>query len=100
MVNKKRIAFIGFGQCGSNIVSIAEKRGYLSAIVNTSSDDLNSASVKSISNKLLLGSEGGAGKNRKSAQLDVKQNYEEFIKFFKSKVMNKNLKLVYLVFSL
>ena len=39
---KEQIGILGVGQCGGNIVSLFEQKGYECAYVNTSMEDLNS----------------------------------------------------------
>ena len=39
---KEQMGILGVGQCGGNIVSLFEQKGYECAYVNTSMEDLNS----------------------------------------------------------
>jgi len=95
MGNVIKIGFIGIGQCGSNIAEIAELYGYRTAICNTSPEDLDSITL--IKNKVLLGSNGGAGKDRRMAKQDAKENYEKIVNLIKEKFNGINM--IYFVFS-
>lgn len=98
---KNKLAFVGIGQCGGNVIVQAETRGFLTGAINTSPEDLNAPSMRIINNKLLLGKNGGAGKDRKIAKKDVKEHYEEIIDFIKTRIISPNpdLEIIYLVFS-
>lgn len=94
---KENIGFLGLGAGGSNICEVAESLGYRTAIMNTSPEDLES--IKSIKNKLLIGNNGGAGKNRTTAKQEVKKYYKDIIEFVKTKFSDEKINLVYLTFS-
>lgn len=98
---KKKIAFCGIGQCGGSVISEAEKKGFITGAMNTSPEDLDSVSMRIINNKLLLGKNGGCGKDRKIAKNDVKKYHTEIVEFIKTNFIkpNPNLELIYLVFS-
>lgn len=92
-----KIGFLGIGACGNNICEIADQNGYNACIMNTSPEDLGSISGILDTSKLLIGTNGGCGKNRKLAQEDVKNSYKNIINFVKDKFSNCNL--IYVVFS-
>lgn len=92
-----KIGFLGIGQAGSNICETAELSEYRTAIINTSPEDLDS--IKLVSNKLLLGKNGGAGKDRRISKADFKKNYNDVIKFVSDKFSDKDIEIVYVVFS-
>jgi cell division GTPase FtsZ len=73
--NKFKIGFIGVGAAGCNIADVADIYGYRTACLNTSPEDL--ASIKLVKNKILLGSNGGAGKDRSLAKKDAKIDYRK-----------------------
>lgn len=95
MESKIKIGFIGLGQCGSNIAEIAEIYGYRTAICNTSPEDLES--IQLVKNKVLLGSNGGAGKDRKMAKKDAKDNYRLIVDLIEDKF--DEIDMIYFVFS-
>lgn len=98
---KNKIGFVGIGQCGGNVIVQGEVRGFVTGAMNTSPEDLNAQAMRIINNKLLLGKNGGCGKERKIAKTDVKHYHEQIIDFIKTKIIgpNPDLELVYLVFS-
>lgn len=98
---KNKIGFVGIGQCGGNVIVQGEIRGFVTGAMNTSPEDLNAQAMRIINNKLLLGKNGGCGKERKIAKKDVKAYHEQIIEFIKTKIIgpNPDLELVYLVFS-
>lgn len=61
---KEQIGILGVGQCGGNIVSLFEQKGYECAYVNTSMEDLNS--LKNAKYKMHVKGGEGASKNRKA----------------------------------
>ena len=61
---KEQIGILGVGQCGGNIVSLFEQKGYECAYVNTSMEDLNS--LKNAKYKIHVKGGEGASKNRKA----------------------------------
>jgi cell division GTPase FtsZ len=92
-----KVGFLGIGQAGSNICEIAELYNYRTAIMNTSPEDLES--IQLINNKLLVGSNGGAGKDRRIAKSDVKGDYKQISKFVSDKFIGDDIELIYVVFS-
>ena len=95
MESKIKVGFIGLGQCGSNVTEIAELYGYRTAVCNTSPEDLES--IELVKNKVLLGTNGGAGKDRKLAKKDAKENYNKIVTLVKEKF--ENIDMIYFVFS-
>jgi tubulin-like protein CetZ len=92
-----KVGFLGVGQAGSNIAEIAELYEYRTAIINTSPEDLES--IQLIQNKLLVGRNGGAGKDRKVAKGDVKGDYKRITEFVADKFKDEEIELIYVVFS-
>ena len=99
-----KIGFVGIGGCGGNIAEVAYYQNNQVAIVNTSIQDINAVSV--INNKYLLGTDGGAGKDRRNAKNDMKTidkangkpeivNVAEFI----VDKIGKDIDFTYLIFS-
>ena len=95
MANK--IAFLGLGQCGSNICEVAEKSGYKTGVINTSPEDLSALQL--VKNKFLVGLEGGSAKDRRIAKNEVKTFYNDIINFVKCNFSDPEIGLIYLVFS-
>ena len=95
MSEKIKIGFIGLGQCGSNIAEIAELYSYRTAVCNTSPEDLEA--IELIKNKVLLGSNGGAGKDRRLAKKDAKENYTKVVNLINEKF--QGIEMVYFIFS-
>jgi len=93
--SKIKIGFIGVGAAGSNIAEIAELYGYRTAVCNTSPEDLDA--IQLIKNKVLLGTNGGAGKDRKMAKKDAKLNYEQIVNLVKDKF--EGIDMIYFIFS-
>ena len=93
--SKLKVGFIGIGQAGNNIADVAELFGYRTAVCNTSPEDLES--VQLVKNKVLLGSNGGAAKDRKMAKRDAKDNYNKIVDLIKNKFNGINM--IYFVFS-
>lgn len=92
---KNKVGFLGIGAAGSNICEIAELYGYRTSVINTSPEDL--AAIQLIQNKLLVGKQGGAGKDRRIAKGEVKGNFQEIAEFVADKF--KEIELIYVVFS-
>jgi len=92
------VGFIGVGQAGGNIADIADTFGYTACIMNTSPEDLSSITNIMNTSKLLIGSNGGCGKNRALAKADVKSSYKNIINFVREK-FDDDIDLVYVVFS-
>jgi cell division GTPase FtsZ len=92
-----KVGFLGIGQAGSNICEVAELYQYRTAIINTSPEDLES--IQLINNKLLVGTNGGAGKDRKIAKSDVKDDYKSIVGFVNDKFRSEDVELIYVVFS-
>lgn len=84
---KDRISFIGIGQCGGNIASVASELGYKTGAINTSEEDLNSDRLKSIPHKMVIGTVGGCAKERKLGQKIVKEEYQSIIDFIGDKFL-------------
>ena len=59
---REQIGVLGLGQCGGNIATLLENKGYTSVYVNTSIEDLNS--IKGV-HKIHIPHSEGAAKNRK-----------------------------------
>lgn len=92
-----KIGFLGIGAAGANICEVAESLNYRTAIVNTSPEDLEA--VKLVKNKLLLGIQGGAGKDRRIAKQEVRSFHREIVNFVEDKFYEKDIDLIYVVFS-
>lgn len=90
-----KVGFVGVGAAGGNICDVAAASGYVTAAINTSQEDLDS--LKVVQNKLRVGSNGGAGKDRKIAKDDLKQDHKKIINFVKEKFRSNEM--VYVVFS-
>lgn len=100
MANKNmKIAFLGIGQAGGNICDVASINGYNAAIMNTSQEDLDSIESIQSNYKLLIGNNGGAGKDRGLAKSDVKLDYKKIISFVKECFASSDIKMIYVVFS-
>ena len=95
MANK--IAFLGLGQCGSNICEVAERSGYKTGVINTSPEDLSA--LKLVKNKFLVGIEGGSAKDRRIAKTELKAFYDDIVNFVKCNYIDPEIELVYVVFS-
>ena len=93
--SKIKVGFVGIGQAGSNVAEIAELYGYRTAVCNTSPEDLDA--IQLIKNKVLLGTNGGAGKDRKMAKKDAKLNYDQIVNLIKDKF--DGIDMIYFVFS-
>lgn len=92
-----KVAMLGLGQAGSNICEIAELYQYRTAIMNTSPEDLES--IQLVKSKLLVGRNGGAGKDRRVAKSDVKGYFKEITAFVNDKFRDSDIEMIYLVFS-
>lgn len=104
---KDRICFIGIGQCGGNIASVAANRGYVTGAINTSDEDLNAPNMDKIPYKLTIGKVGGCGKERKLGQQIVKSEYKDIVSFIQKNFLNDlkaleskgQKKIIYVCFS-
>lgn len=98
---KKRMALVGIGQAGGNVIVSAERRGFITGAMNTSPEDLYSEVLSIVKNKLLLGKNGGCGKDRNIAKNDVKAYYQDIVGFIKTNILEPNpeVELVYITFS-
>lgn len=94
-MNNNRILFIGIGQCGNNIVSEFETRGYNTVAINTSELDLKTVDVE---NKYKIPGASGCARDRKKALSFLKQSYNKIITTIENKFSEQDM--VYLVFSL
>lgn len=95
---KLTLGFIGAGQFGCNVCEVAEANNYRTCIINTSDEDLRSARL--VTSKYLLGTKGGAGKNRDSVKADLKANYKEVLEFTHRKFdFDGKEDIIYVVFS-
>jgi len=90
-----KVGIFGIGACGSNIAELGDKKGYTTAIMNTSQEDLDSISL--VKNKLLLGEQGGCGKDRAIGKSEVKSHYKSIIQFVKTKFYDCDI--IYITFS-
>ena len=74
-----KFAFVGSGQGGSRIAETFNKLGYKRVCaVNTAAQDLATCSI---SNKLKIGNESGAGKDREVARAVIKEQREDILDF-------------------
>lgn len=98
---KKRMALVGIGQAGGNVIVSAERRGFITGAMNTSPEDLYSEALSIVKNKLLLGKNGGCGKDRNIAKNDVKAYHQDIVGFIKTNILEPNpeVELVYITFS-
>lgn len=79
-----KFAIVGVGQGGSRIAETFWKLGYRRvSVINTASQDLKSINIPE-ENKLLLGSTGGAGKNREKAKSIFEDSREDILDFLKN----------------
>lgn len=92
-----KIGFIGVGQAGSNVCEVAETLGYKTLVVNTSPEDLDSLQL--VNNRLLVGRQGGSGKDRNIAKRELKEKYKEVAAFVAQRFQNSEIELIYVVFS-
>lgn len=92
---KNKIGFLGVGAAGSNVCDIAELYGYRTSVINTSPEDLEAVQI--VQNKLLVGNQGGAGKDRRLAKGEVKGHFEDITRFAADKF--KDTEMIYVVFS-
>lgn len=99
MMNK--IALLGIGQCGGNICVSGQESGLIVGVMNTSPEDLYADSLKLIKNKLLLGNNGGCGKDRNIAKNDVKTYHKDIVEFVREYILEPNpeLEIIYVTFS-
>lgn len=76
-----RFAFVGSGQGGSRIAETFHKLGYKrTCAVNTAAQDLATISIP---NKLKIGNESGAGKNRDVAKEVIAQQREDILDLYR-----------------
>lgn len=88
-----RMAFIGAGQGGSNLVDYFWKLGYRRALaINTAAQDMKSLKM-SKSNQYVMEGYDGAGKNPKVGMQAAKDNYENILRRF-HKCFGKNVEHV------
>lgn len=73
---KRRILIVGAGQCGGNIANGLAEKGYLAYAINTSGEDLNSASSISDDFKYHIPNSGGCGGNRNKSKQLMKHSYK------------------------
>lgn len=92
-----KIGFLGIGAAGANICEVAEGLNFHTAIMNTSPEDLDA--IKLVKNKLLLGIQGGAGKDRRIAKQEVRSFHRDILNFVENKFYEKDIDLIYVVFS-
>ena len=99
MINK--IALLGIGQCGGNVCASGQQGGLITAVMNTSPEDLYADSLKMVKNKLLLGENGGCGKDRNIAKADVKKYHKVIVEFVKEFILDPNpeVEIIYVTFS-
>ena len=74
---KEQIGILGVGQCGGNIASLFEQKGYECAYINTSMEDLNS--LKNAKYKIHVKGGEGASKNRKAVLQLAAESIENII---------------------
>lgn len=89
-----KIGFVGIGACGGNICEIAELYEYRTVVINTSQDDLDSLQL--VKNKLLLGSNGGSGKDRNLSKENLKEYHVKMTNFIKDR-FDDDIEIIYLV---
>ena len=76
-----KFSFIGAGQGGSRIAETFYKLGYKrTCVINTAQQDLASIDVP---NKLKIGQDSGAGKNREVAKLALTEQKEDVLDLFR-----------------
>jgi cell division GTPase FtsZ len=76
-----KFAFVGSGQGGSRIAETFNKLGYKRVCaVNTAAQDLATCTI---SNKLKIGNESGAGKDREVARAVIKEQREDILDLFR-----------------
>jgi len=79
-----KFAIVGVGQGGSKLAETFWKLGYRRvAVINTAAQDLKSINVPE-ENKMLIGTTGGAGKNREKARAIFESNREDILDFLKN----------------
>ena len=69
---KNKILFVGIGQCGNNIVSDFEAKGYSAFAINTSELDLKSVTVE---HKFIIPGASGCARDRNKALKFLSRNY-------------------------
>lgn len=90
-------AFLGLGQCGSNICDLFSEKGYPSAAINYSLKDLES--LQHIDKTLLLQGSEGVGKSRELAMNLMGSNFETVHSFIKEHFSQPSIQIIFIVFS-
>lgn len=94
-MNSNRLLFIGIGQCGNNIVSEFDARGYHTFAINTSDLDLKAIDIE---NKYRIPGATGCARDRKKALGYLRQNYNKIFNTIANKFSEQDM--IYIVFSL
>lgn len=92
----RNIGFLSLGAAGSNIAEVADIAGYRAAVMNTAQDDLDA--ITTITNKFKIGTSDGCGKDRNIAKEQIRQNYQDIIKFVRN-TFDSSIELIYVCFS-
>ncbi|MET3505587.1 cell division protein FtsZ [Halalkalibacter oceani] len=91
--------FIGVGQGGTSVVSLASKLGYPSVAINFSQKDLDGCKEIQNENKLcLIGSEG-VGRDRNEALRLMNFNWERVVSFIEERFSHPSIKIIFIAFS-
>lgn len=96
LLDKKNIKFVGIGAGGSAITEVFSVYDFDTCIINTTPDD--SDAIKGVNKKLIIGTEGGCGKDRNLAKESIKNNYKTIVKFLRDKFKDE-YELLYIVFT-
>jgi cell division GTPase FtsZ len=88
-----RMAFVGGGQAGSNVVDHCWKLGYRRCLaINTAAQDMSSLGMNK-ENQYVLEGFDGAGKNPKVGQQAFEKHYEDILRRF-HKCLGKNVERI------
>lgn len=83
-MNSKKVAFLAVGQCGANIVSGFEGKGYSAFYINTSQEDL--ATLTNAAHTFQLTGASGCNKDRGKAKSVLAENLETVISEIRTKL--------------
>lgn len=84
---KLKVAMIGIGNAGCQATDLAKKEGHAVFVINSSEKDLNDSLVDKEIPSFIIGNKRGAGKNRKTAKIFMKDELtrlfedQEFLEF-------------------
>jgi cell division GTPase FtsZ len=93
------ISSIGLGQAGSNISDEFAKRGFYSAAINFSIQDLNSLEHIDDTLKLKLVGSEGIGKQRSNAITLMNNNWDLSVNFVKENFSHPSIEIIFVPFS-